>query len=143
MKITVYHDTVCPFCRLGQHNLHLARPQWDGEPLQIEYRAFFLNPAIPPEGYDFIPYMQAKFNGRISLEQALDGPRRMGEAVGLRFNMDKISKAPNSTLSHCLIALAPETIREAIIKDVYAAYLSMGRILVTWKYCSNLGKNMG
>lgn len=143
MKITVYHDTVCPFCRLGQHNLHLARPQWDGEPLQIEYRAFFLNPAIPPEGYDFIPYMQAKFNDRISLEQALDGPRRMGEAVGLRFNMDKISKAPNSTLSHCLIALAPETIREAIIKDVYAAYFEHGQDIGDMEVLLQLGQKHG
>ncbi len=101
--------------------------QWTGAPVSVEYRAFFLNPTIPAAGYDFVPYMQAKFNGRVSLQQAFDGPRRMGEAAGLTFNMERIQKAPNSALSHCLIALAPEEIREAVIEDVYAAYFEHGQ----------------
>ncbi len=101
--------------------------EWQGEPVQVEYRAFFLNDSIPPEGYDFIPYMQAKFKGRVSLQQLFDGPRQMGEAAGLVFNMDRIGKAPNTTLSHGLIALAPEEVREAVIEDVYAAYFEHGQ----------------
>lgn len=143
MKIIVYHDTVCPFCRIGQHNLQLAIQQWDGEFVQVEYRAFFLNPTIPPEGYDFIPYMQAKFNGRISLEQAFDGPRRLGEQVGLRFNMEKISQAPNSTLSHCLIALTPPESREAMIEDVYAAYFEHGQDIGDIEVLLDIGQKHG
>jgi predicted DsbA family dithiol-disulfide isomerase len=107
--------------------LQRSLQDWQGKPVEVEYRAFFLNPTIPPEGYDFIPYMQAKFNGRVSLEQAFEGPRRIGESVGLTFNMDKIRKAPNSTLSHCLIALAPQEVREDVIERVYAAYFEHGQ----------------
>jgi predicted DsbA family dithiol-disulfide isomerase len=92
----------------------------------VTYRPFFLNPDIPQEGYDFIPYMEAKFAGRISLEQAFEGPRRMGEQLGQVFNMEKITKAPNTMLSHCLIALAPEEKQENVIEDVYAAYFEYG-----------------
>lgn len=116
---------------------------WQGEPVQVEYRAFFLNPTIPPEGYDFIPYMQAKFNGRVSLEQAFDGPRRMGEAVGLVFNMDKITKAPNSTLSHCLIALAPPDIREQVVEAVYTAYFEHGQDIGNIETLIQVGKKFG
>lgn len=101
--------------------------KWQGEPVQVEYKAFFLNPSIPPEGFDFIPYMQAKFNGRVDLKDAFDGPRSMGEAAGLTFNMDRITKAPNSTLSHCLIALTPSDICEQVIDEVYAAYFEHGQ----------------
>ena len=100
---------------------------WSGEPVSVTYRAFFLNADLPEQGYDFVPYMLAKFAGRISLEQAFEGPRRMGEPLGMIFNMDKIRKAPNTTLSHCLIALAPEDIRPAVIEDIYAAYFEHGQ----------------
>ena len=100
---------------------------WTGEPVSVTYRAFFLNANIPDQGYDFVPYMLAKFAGRVSLEQAFEGPRRMGEPLGMVFNMDKIGKAPNTTLSHCLIALTPEEAREALIEDVYAAYFEFGQ----------------
>lgn len=116
---------------------------WQGEPVQVEYRAFFLNPSIPPEGYDFIPYMQAKFNGRVDLKDALDGPRRMGEAAGLAFHMDKITKAPNSTLSHCLIALAPPDIREQVIEQVYAAYFEHGQDIGAIETLVQIGKQFG
>lgn len=109
----------------------------------MEYRAFFLNPSIPPEGYDFIAYMQAKFNGRISLEQAYESPSRMGEAVGLTFNMEKIQKAPNSTLSHCLIALAPEDKRDEVIDAVYAAYFEHGRDIGDPEVLVGIGETLG
>ncbi len=116
---------------------------WQGQAVQVEYRAFFLNPGIPPAGYDFIPYMEAKFNGRVSLAQAFEGPRRMGEAVGLVFNMDKISKAPNSTLSHCLIAIAPADIREQVIEAVYAAYFEHGQDIGDIEILIQIGKKFG
>lgn len=117
--------------------------EWQGEPVEVAYRAFFLNPSIPPEGYDFIPYMQAKFNGRVNLKDAFDGPRRMGEAAGLTFNMDKITKAPNSTLSHCLIALAPPDAREQVIEDVYAAYFEHGQDIGDIEILIQIGKKLG
>lgn len=117
--------------------------EWQGEPVEVAYRAFFLNPSIPPEGFDFIPYMQAKFNGRVDIKDALDGPRRMGEAVGLTFNMDKITKAPNSTLSHCLIALAPPDIREQVIEQIYAAYFEHGQDIGDVETLIQIGKKFG
>lgn len=109
----------------------------------MEYRAFFLNPDIPPGGYDFVPYMQAKFQGRISLQQAFDAPRRMGEAVGLVFNMEKIGKAPNTALSHRLIALADDEIREALIDAVYAAYFEHGQDIGNVETLIQLGTALG
>jgi predicted DsbA family dithiol-disulfide isomerase len=123
--------------------LQRSLQDWQDEPVQVEYRAFFLNPAIPRDGYDFIPYMQSKFNGRVNLQDAFEGPRRMGEAAGLTFNMDRINKAPNSTLSHCLIVLAPPEIRDQVIEAVYAAYFEHGQDIGDSETLIQLGKKFG
>jgi predicted DsbA family dithiol-disulfide isomerase len=126
MKIDVFHDTACPWCRIGKQHLKLALAQWDGELVEVRYRTFFLNDRIPPEGYDFRSYMQAKGGGCVRPEAFFDRPREMGKQVGLEFNFERIERAPNSTLSHQLIALAPNDKKEAIIDALYAAYFERG-----------------
>jgi predicted DsbA family dithiol-disulfide isomerase len=127
MKIDVFHDTVCPWCRIGKQHLKLALAQWDGGAVDVHYRTFFLNDRIPPDGYDFRSYMQAKGGGRVPPEAFFDRPREMGKQVGLEFNFERIERAPNSTLSHQLIALAPNDKKEAMIDALYAAYFQYGR----------------
>jgi predicted DsbA family dithiol-disulfide isomerase len=127
MQIDLFHDTACPWCRIGKRHLQLALGQWDGQPIEVRYRTFFLNERIPPAGEDFKPYMNAKVGGRIPLEQIFAGPRQAGERVGLRFDFETITRAPNTLLSHRLIALAPHDQQEAVLDAVYAAYFEQGR----------------
>jgi predicted DsbA family dithiol-disulfide isomerase len=127
MRIDLFHDTACPWCRIGKRHLQMALAQWEGEPVQVRYRTFFLNERIPAAGEDFRPYMQAKVGGRILLEQMFDGPRQAGERVGLRFDFEAITRAPNTLLSHRLIALTPDSHQEAVLDAVYAAYFEQGR----------------
>jgi len=127
MKIDVYHDTVCPWCRIGKAHLKQALEQWQGEDVEVEYHTFFLNPNIPPEGHDFVEYLTAKGGGQMTMEDWFARPREMGKQVGLIFNFDKIQRAPNSTLSHQLILLAPEDKQEAVIDAVYDAYFEYGK----------------
>jgi predicted DsbA family dithiol-disulfide isomerase len=127
MEIDIFHDTVCPWCRIGKRHLELALAGWDGPPVSVRYRSFFLNEDIPPEGYDFRPYMRAKGGGRIPLEQFFAAPRERGAAVGLTFHFERIEKAPNSTLSHRLIVLTPAERRAEMVDAIYAAYFEQGR----------------
>jgi predicted DsbA family dithiol-disulfide isomerase len=127
MRVDLYHDTVCPWCRIGKRHLNLALERWDGEPVEVHYHTFFLNPDIPPEGFDFRAYMRAKGGGQVPLEGWFDAPRRMGAAVGLTFNFERIERAPNSLLSHRLIALTPPDQQIAMIDALYAAYFEHGR----------------
>lgn len=125
MHIDVFQDTVCPWCRVGKAHLQAALATWyaqGGQPVTVTYRAFFLNPTIPPQGYPFRDYMLAKGHGQITLEQFFDGPRRAGAAAGVQFNFEAIKCAPNTLLSHQLIALTPKPQRETIIEAIYKAY---------------------
>jgi predicted DsbA family dithiol-disulfide isomerase len=127
MHIDVFQDTACPWCRIGKQHLKEAIARWEGEPITVSYRTFFLNDQIPAEGYDFRSYMTAKGGGKVPLEFFFDAPTRMGEAAGLTFNFEKIADAPNTTLSHQLIAIAPDDLKECVIDAIYAAYFAEGR----------------
>ncbi len=127
MHIDLFSDTVCPWCRIGKRHLELALAEWPGDPPTIRYRSFFLDPTIPPEGRDFRAHMTAKGGGRVPLEQFFAAPRERGAAVGLTFNFEAITKAPNTLLSHRLVALAPEEKRGALLDALYAAYFEHGQ----------------
>lgn len=91
------------------------------------YLPFYLDPTIPPEGLEFLPHMQKKGGGRIAPEQFFDGPRQMGARIGLIFNFEDIERAPNTTLAHCLIELAPDDLKDRIVDALYDAYFQFGR----------------
>lgn len=126
MRIDVFHDTVCPWCRIGKEHLKLALQQWGGE-AEVYYHPFFLNPDIPEAGANFREYMHAKGGGRVPLEAFFAGPREAGQRVGLVFNFEAIEHAPNSIRSHCLIESLPEPEQPAMIDAIYRAYFEDGR----------------
>ncbi len=111
--------------------------------MEIVYRAFFLNPTIPPEGFPFAEYMRAKGGGRIPLEQFFAGPRQMGLAADLLFNFEQITKAPNTLRSHALINLAPAEVRDAVIEAVYAAYFEFGQDIGDLETLAAIGAGQG
>ena len=118
MQIDVYQDTVCPWCRIGKRELELALQDFDGEPVDVTYHSFFLDPTIPPEGRDFRPFMEAKGGGRVPLQQFFDAPTLRGESVGLTFNFEDITRAPNTTLSHQLVAITPDYLKAAMLNAI-------------------------
>lgn len=127
MHIDVYHDTICPWCRIGWRHLQLALARWQGEPVTVRHHPFFLNPDTPPEGYDFLPYMTEKFAGRATPAVLFAGPTEAGKRVGLNFHFDRIGKSPNTLMSHRLIELAPDDRREQVVEAIYDAYFEHGR----------------
>jgi predicted DsbA family dithiol-disulfide isomerase len=127
MRIDLFHDTACPWCRIGKQHLEQALEQWQGEPVEVHYRTFLLNPSMPPEGHEFLPFMDAKLGGRTPPGGWFEAPRQMGAKAGINFQFEKIERAPNTMLSHRLIALAPQEKKTAVVDDIYAAYFEHGK----------------
>jgi predicted DsbA family dithiol-disulfide isomerase len=127
MRIDIYSDTVCPWCYLGKRRFDLAvaaRPQY--EPA-IVWRPFELNPDIPVEGVDRETYMAARMPDQARLEQAHTELERHGEASGIRFRFDLISRVPNTRRSHLLIAHAARHGLQAAVTDrIMRAYFEEG-----------------
>jgi predicted DsbA family dithiol-disulfide isomerase len=124
MIVEMFFDTACPWCRVGHRHLQQALAQWQGAPITIRYRSFLLDTSIPPEGVEFRAYMLAKGRGKTPLGAFFDGPQRAGAAAGLAFRFWDIERAPNTLLSHRLLALAPAEVKDALLAAVFDAYFA-------------------
>lgn len=144
MYIDVFHDTVCPWCRIGKAHLDAALAEWDGAAPTVRFRPFLLDPAAPPEGRDFRAHLAGRYGGEQALPRLFDGPRRAGAAVGLRFEFERIARGPNTLLSHLLVAQAPAGEAQARVVDaLYAAYFEEGRDIGDRETLAQLGAGAG
>ncbi len=127
MRIDIYSDTVCPWCYLGKRRFDLAiaaRPQY--EPT-VTWRPFELDPDIPVEGVDRETYMAARMPDQARLQQAHAELERHGDACGIRFRFDLVSRVPNTRRSHLLVAHAARHGLQAAVKDrIMRAYFEEG-----------------
>lgn len=126
MRIEVFHDTVCPWCRIGKRQLDLALSAWDGPAVTVRWRPFLLDPSIPEEGRDFGAYMVERKGAR-NLAPMFEAVRQAGASVGLRFALEKVRYATNTVRSHALVAAAPDRTRNDLLDALHRAYFEDGR----------------
>lgn len=81
--------------------------------------------------------------GKLELQQLFDYTRSVGEAAGVKLNFDKIYLAVNSTLSHRLIALAPEDIKSLVVEAIYTAYFEDGLNISDVDVLVDIGYSLG
>ncbi|MDF5734764.1 MULTISPECIES: DsbA family oxidoreductase [unclassified Nostoc] len=127
MLIDIFHDTVCPWCRIGKKHLFDALAQWQEEEVHIRWHPFLLDNTIPADGYEFRSFMQNRKGIETEqLQHLFDSTRRAGEAAGIKLDFDKIRLAVNTKLSHQLIALAPANVKHDVVEAIYKAYFEDG-----------------
>ncbi len=127
MRIDVFHDLPCPWCRIGKRHLDAALAAWDGPAPTVHWHPFFLDPTIPSEGRDFRTHMAATKGGTDTLEPMFEVVRRAGAASDLTFRFDRVTRAPNSLAAHRLLALTPETHQAPLLDAIHRAYFEDGR----------------
>jgi predicted DsbA family dithiol-disulfide isomerase len=126
LPVTMIADFACPWCRIGKANLDAAIAQWSGAPIDLTLLPFFLNPALPAEGADFREHLSQKMPG-VSLDAMFEQVSQAGSRSGLEFRWDLLSKAPNTTLAHQLIFIAPDAAKSKLSTDIYDAYFLHGK----------------
>jgi predicted DsbA family dithiol-disulfide isomerase len=117
MRIDVFADTICPWCYLGKRRFELAlaaRPYY--EP-RIMWRPFELNPDL---SWDGLAYPGVSAENQAALV-------RQGEAVGLQYRFDLITRLPNTRRSHLLVAHASRhALQGEAVERVMQAYFEEG-----------------
>lgn len=126
IPVTMIADFACPWCRIGKANLDTALAEWTGAPVEVTYLPFFLDPTLPAEGKHFREHLSQKFQG-VPLDAMFDRVSQAGQAAGVEFRWDLVGKAPNTTLAHQLIFIAPETTRGQLSTAIYDAYFRQGK----------------
>jgi predicted DsbA family dithiol-disulfide isomerase len=127
MRIDIYSDTVCPWCYLGKRRFEIAlatRPQY--EP-QVTWRPFELNPEIPLEGVERAAFLAARFGDQDRSTEAEAELLSLGEAAGIQFRFDLMSRMPNTRRSHLLIAHAARYgLQGQVLDRIMRGYLEEG-----------------
>ena len=127
LHIKVFHDTVCPWCRIGKKNLltaleELGTPSID---VDISYYTFFLNRDLPEEGVDYEKYLTSKFRG-YSLKTINEPLIKLGKQAGITYNFELIKRIPNTILSNTLIYLTPPEKKLRMVDRLGELYFEQG-----------------
>lgn len=125
ITVDIFHDTVCPWCRIGVASLRRALDGWDGPPVELHWHPFLLDPDIAPDGEPFRERLESR-KGQ-DLTPMFARVSEAGTAVGVAFDWAAIQRAPNSIRSHLLYAILPEEHRTAMVERIGVAYFEQGR----------------
>ncbi len=87
MRVEIWSDVVCPWCYVGARRFSAALDRFDGD-VDVSYRAFELDPTVPPGGMDLADYLARKFGSPAALDRAHDRLARVGADVGIDFRWD-------------------------------------------------------
>ena len=128
MQIDIVSDTVCPWCFIGKRRLERALALRPDMEFDIRWRAYRLDPTIPPEGVDRKQYMQAKFGNNPNRQAMQDALNQAGDGEGIAFAFDKIARSPNTIDSHRLIRWAASAgVQNEVVERLFEAYFEEGR----------------
>ncbi len=106
MKVEIWSDVVCPWCYIGKRRFETALARFTeatGAEVEIEYRAFMLDPRAPAEAQPVREVYERKFGP--AAEQILERVTSEAAGEGLEFRMD-IAKRANTLPAHRLLVLA-------------------------------------
>lgn len=142
MRIDIFQDTVCPWCRIGKQHLFAAMERWNGEPIDIHYHAFLLDPTTPVEGRPASSLIE-KFGSEERVSQAHAHVCQAGEACGLTFDFDRVDKFPNTLLSHQLIQVTPNDLQTQMVDAIMQAYFEDGRDIGKMDVLLSLAEEVG
>ncbi len=128
MAIDVISDAVCPWCFVGKRRLEAALAESAEPNVAVRWRPFQLDATIPPEGLDRQAYMRAKFRDDARLAEAHARLKALGAEVGIAYNFDKITRAPNTLDAHRLIRWAfLAGAQDKVVDRLFSLYFEQGR----------------
>jgi predicted DsbA family dithiol-disulfide isomerase len=106
LVIDVVSDVVCPWCFIGKRRLEQAIALRPDIPVEIRWRPYFLNDWVPREGIARNEYLTKKFGSPERYKSIAGRVSAAAAAEGLTYNVDAISRQPNTTDCHRLILWA-------------------------------------
>jgi len=142
LSIAVISDVVCPWCYLGKRRLEGALKEL-GQPAEIHWLPYELNPTMPPEGMPRAVYRAQKFGEERSAE--FDAQlTALGREEGVPFAFERQERTPNTRRAHMLIAFAASQSKaDAVVEALFKAYFEEGRDIGSPEVLGDVAEAMG
>ena len=130
MFIQVVQDIVCPWCRIGKHNLDTALTQWTangGETPDVQWFPYLLDDIEPNANENFRErFIKRKGMPEDQVDTMFDRVKEVGKQAGLEFHFDRIQLAQNTLLAHQLVGVTPVNLQGAVLDGLHKAYFEDG-----------------
>lgn len=142
MKVEVWSDVMCPFCYIGKRRFENALKDFEhGNNIEIEWKAFQLDPSIPSNtGQTVNEYLAARKG--IPSEHAAKMNAHvtaMAAELGLRYKLDTAVVA-NSFDAHRLAHLAKEKGRgDETTERIFKAYFEESKDIADHQTLTEIG----
>ncbi len=144
MHLDIFSDTICPWCYVGKRRLARALAQRPQPKMAVRWRAFQLNPGMPPEGMVRERYIEAKFGSSERAKRIYEAVTAVGASEGIDFNFDSIRRTPNTLLSHRLLRKAGrEGLQDSLLEAMFHAYFIEGRDIGNARALAEIGEALG
>jgi predicted DsbA family dithiol-disulfide isomerase len=145
VNIDVFSDIVCPWCLIGKRQLEAAIQQF-AKPVNVHWRPFQLNPQLPNEGMARSDYLAIKF-GRTNASDIYARVKQAGKALGLEFNIEAITRQPNTLKGHALLAQAfnegGSALQSTLNEALFTNYFMQAGDLSSNAHLSDLARSVG
>jgi predicted DsbA family dithiol-disulfide isomerase len=127
LPVDVISDVVCPWCYVGKRRLEAAIAARPNLSVVVRWRPYFLNPWVPRAGMAREDYLVAKFGSVERYKQMSGRLVELGQAEGIAFDFDAITRQPNTIDCHRLILWARTSGDPAILKErLMSLYFEQG-----------------
>jgi len=105
IKIDIVSDVSCPWCIIGYKGLEAAIDEMNlKDSVDINWKAFELNPGMPREGQDKREHLSQKYGSTLlQIKANREALIERGAAVGFTFNYKEDSRVYNTFDAHRLI----------------------------------------
>ena len=111
----MWHDLVCPWCRIGLHTLDTAVATTTTAQVEVVHHPFQLEPDAPLSGTDMRAHLAEKF-GADKLDAMLARVSQAGARHGVTFHWDAVKVSPNTASAHAVLDWAPSDRRAARLR---------------------------
>ena len=135
MKVEIFYDISCTWCRVGKANLHKAvdnlakKGLINEEEVEFVFRGYELHPEVPAEGGDYKAIKIADDDTE-DWDPAKNTPiHRAAKRAGINFEFNRITVKPNTFKSHQLLYLVRDIKPEAfepLLNDIQQAWFEDG-----------------
>ena len=144
MQIEVFSDVVCPWCYIGKRHLEAALDRTGIKEVQVHWRAYQLNPDMPPAGLDRRHYLQEKFGSAEAVARIHERVTAAGLEAGIGFQFDKIARSPNTFDAHRLLRLAyAQGKQQKMAEALFRAYFVDGHDVGDHQVLAGLATGVG
>ncbi len=126
-RLEIISDPICPWCYIGATNLMRALEARPDHPFTLQWRPYFLNPDMAPEGMERRAYLELKFGGKEGAAKAYAPVAEAADAAGLAMDLGAITRTPNTLDAHRVLHWAEaEGVQTRVAMALFRAYFDKG-----------------